>query len=54
MNAVEVHVHNVTVNETLSKILSIMVFEKRKNCWKEKQESKKQNRLTYTGELLML
>ena len=36
MNAVEVHVHNVTVNETLSKILSIMGLEKRKNCWKEK------------------
>ena len=54
MNAVEVHVHNVTVNETLSKILSIMELEKEIIIGKKKKGAKKQNRLPSTGELLML
>ena len=35
MNAVKVHVHNVTVNETLSKILSIMGLEKERIAGKK-------------------
>ena len=40
MNAVEVHVHNVTVNETLSKILSIMGFEKKELLERKTREQK--------------